>query len=247
MGGASPTGCCSRSARTRRRADALITLPGAPGGLRHRGRRPRGLRADVPAGRVPARGRARRGPAEPRGALRGRARRGHRPVVARALGRPEEHGQAKVEAASLALILDLTRPVALGPPRRRRAGARRRVPVVRRRRPRLPAQQLGLVPDRRRDVPAVGRRPVVGRRPRASDLAAHDSFARADGWFSDGDRARASTTTSAGRCTCTRRCGRGCRGGVGRAPTRRPGRRRRAWTATCRTRMPPGRRPTAPR
>ena len=147
--------------------------------VRHRGRRARGLRAHVPAGRVPARGRARRRPAQPRRAVRGRARGGHRPVARPSAGsRPEEHGQAKVEAASLALILDLTRPWLWDG---LDAGVQERVVdylVVRRRRPQLPAEQLGLVPDRRRDVPAVGRRPVVGRGHRGGPRAARVVRAR---------------------------------------------------------------------
>ena len=78
--------------------------------------------------------------------------------------RLDEHAQAKVEAASIALVLDLTRPWIWD---RLPSAVQERVvdylaPGGRRRH--LPADQLGLVPAGRPDVPALGRRAVVARR-----------------------------------------------------------------------------------
>ena len=99
----------------------------------------------------------------------------HRPGLARRWVRLDEHAQAKVEAASIALILDLTRPWIWDRLDAGRAGARRRLPRAGRRRRQLPAEQLALVPAGRADLPALGRRPLVGRRhgrrPRHARLA----------------------------------------------------------------------------
>ncbi|MFJ6677714.1 DUF2264 domain-containing protein [Microbacterium sp. NPDC091382] len=100
--------------------------------------------------------------------------------------RPDEHGQAKVEAASIALVLDLTRPWvwdALDPVTQQRA-IDWFAPVV------------GDVTYPRtnwvwfRIVVETFLRSVGGRWSEAdiaADLACHDSFVREDGWLSDGD------------------------------------------------------------
>lgn len=99
--------------------------------------------------------------------------------------RPEEHGQAKVEAASLALILDLTRPWIWD----------RLAPGVQER----TVEYLGSVvgdrdyPDNNwvwfRIVVETFLRSVGGPFSAddvAHDLAAHDRFRRPGGWFADG-------------------------------------------------------------
>jgi hypothetical protein len=99
--------------------------------------------------------------------------------------RPEEHGQAKVEAASLALILDMTRPWIWD----------RLAPDVQER----TVEYLGSVvgdrdyPDNNwvwfRIVVETFLRSVGGPFSAddvAHDLAAHDRFRRAGGWFADG-------------------------------------------------------------
>lgn len=100
--------------------------------------------------------------------------------------RPEEHGQAKVEAASIALILDLTRPWIWD---RLDAGVQERT-----------VEYLSTVVGDR-DYPHnnwVWFRIVVETFLRSvggpwsaedieRDLAVHDGFVRPDGWFSDGD------------------------------------------------------------
>lgn len=101
--------------------------------------------------------------------------------------RPREHGQAKVEAASLALILDLTRPWLWNS---LDGGVQERV-----------VHYLAeVVGDRTyprnnwlwfRVVVETFLRSVGGPWSAADleeDLALHESFARADGWFSDGDQ-----------------------------------------------------------
>ncbi|KQY24155.1 hypothetical protein ASD16_00895 [Cellulomonas sp. Root485] len=101
--------------------------------------------------------------------------------------RPEEHGQAKVEAASLALILDLTRPWLWDG---LDAGVQERVVDY----------LSSVVGDRGyprnnwlwfRIVVETFLRSVGGpwsAEDLEEDLALHESFARADGWFSDGDQ-----------------------------------------------------------
>ncbi len=100
--------------------------------------------------------------------------------------RPDEHGQAKVEAASLALILDLTRPWIWD---RLSSAEQRNVvdylsPVVGDDTyPRINWVWFRLVVQ-------TFLRSVDGPHSLAemrADLAAHDSFARADGWLADGD------------------------------------------------------------
>lgn len=99
--------------------------------------------------------------------------------------RPEEHGQAKVEAASLALILDMTRPWIWD---RLTSDVQERT-----------VEYLGSVvgdpdyPDNNwvwfRIVVETFLRSVGGPFSAddvARDLAAHDRFRRADGWFADG-------------------------------------------------------------
>ena len=99
--------------------------------------------------------------------------------------RPEEHGQAKVEAASLALILDMTRPWIWD----------RLTPDVQER----TVEYLGSVvgdrgyPDNNwvwfRIVVETFLRSVGGPFSAddvARDLAAHDRFRRPGGWFADG-------------------------------------------------------------
>ena len=78
--------------------------------------------------------------------------------------RLDEHPQAKVEAASIALVLDLTRPWIWD---RLAAAVRERVVDYLRpggRRRHVPTDQLGLVPPGRADVPALGRRAALARR-----------------------------------------------------------------------------------
>ncbi|KQR17099.1 DUF2264 domain-containing protein [Cellulomonas sp. Leaf334] len=101
--------------------------------------------------------------------------------------RPEEHGQAKVEAASLALILDLTRPWIWDG---LDAGVQERVVDY----------LSSVVGDRGyprnnwlwfRVVVETFLRSLGGpwsAEDLEEDLALHESFARADGWFSDGDQ-----------------------------------------------------------
>ena len=101
--------------------------------------------------------------------------------------RPEEHGQAKVEAASLALILDLTRPWLWDS---LDAAVQERVV----------GYLSSVVGDRTyprnnwlwfRIVVETFLRSVGGpwsAEDLEGDLALHESFARADGWFSDGDQ-----------------------------------------------------------
>lgn len=99
---------------------------------------------------------------------------------------PVEHAQAKVEAASIALILDLTRPWIWD----------RLAPVAQEQ----TVEYLGAVvgddtyPHNNwawfRIVVETFLRSVGGpwsADDLAADLAAHDSFRRADGWFADGD------------------------------------------------------------
>ena len=200
----------ARSGPTPRPATRRITLPGAEGGYGRGGRRPRGLRPHVPAGRLPHRRRARRRPARARRLVR---RRASPPAPTRRRSperwvRLDEHPQAKVEAASLALILDLTRPW-----------------IWDRLSPRVQEQVVDYL------APAVGDTtyprinwvwfrlvvqtflrsvggPLVSAEM-AEDLATHDTLRRAPtaGWPTA--RTARTTTTSAGRCTSTRRCGRG--------------------------------------
>lgn len=99
--------------------------------------------------------------------------------------RMEEHGQAKVEAASIALVLDLTRPWIWD----------RLDPVVQERLVEYLAAAVG--DDGYPRINWVWFRVVVQTFLRsvggpwspddiAEDLATHDTFARADGWLSDG-------------------------------------------------------------
>jgi len=99
--------------------------------------------------------------------------------------RPEEHGQAKVEAASLALILDMTRPWIWD----------RLAPDVQERTVEYLASVVGDrdYPDNNwvwfRIVVETFLRSVGGPFSAddvAHDLAAHDRFRRPDGWFADG-------------------------------------------------------------
>ena len=90
---------------------ARITPPGAEGGYGQRRRRARGLRPHVPARRVPhrraPRARASTTSSTSTPAASSRASTRRRPIAGCA---STEHAQAKVEAASIALILDMTRP-----------------------------------------------------------------------------------------------------------------------------------------
>ena len=124
--------------------------------------------------------------------------------------RLDEHAQAKVEAASIALVLDMTRPWIWDRLDARDPAARHRLPRPRRRRRHLPADQLAVVPPRRADLPPLGRRPVVGRRtsPTTSPCTTRSSARTAGCRTASSAR---TTTTSAGRCTSTPCCGRGCR------------------------------------
>jgi hypothetical protein len=100
--------------------------------------------------------------------------------------RPEEHAQAKVEAASIALILDMTRPWAWD-----RLDTRTQERVIR--------YLSAIVGDTTyprnnwlwfRVVVETFLRSVGGpwsAQDIADDLARHDSYVRADGWISDGD------------------------------------------------------------
>ncbi len=99
---------------------------------------------------------------------------------------PREHGQAKVEAASIALILDLTRPWLWD----------RLDPAVRERVVDYLAQVVGdhTYPQNNwvwfRIVVEQFLASVGGPwslEDMESDLARHESFVRADGWYSDGD------------------------------------------------------------
>lgn len=99
--------------------------------------------------------------------------------------RPEEHGQAKVEAASLALILDMTRPWIWD----------RLSPDVQERTVEYLSSVVGDpgYPDNNwvwfRIVVETFLRSVGGPFSAddvARDLAAHDRFRRPDGWFADG-------------------------------------------------------------
>ncbi|MFD1150687.1 DUF2264 domain-containing protein [Saccharothrix hoggarensis] len=100
--------------------------------------------------------------------------------------RPEEHAQAKVEAASIALVLDLTRPWLWD----------RLTDAVRERVVDYLSAVVGDDTYPRcnwvwfRIVVETFLRSVGGpwqAEDVASDLAAHDSFYRGDGWFADGD------------------------------------------------------------
>ncbi|MFT3888755.1 MAG: DUF2264 domain-containing protein [Arachnia sp.] len=100
--------------------------------------------------------------------------------------RPQEHAQAKVEAASLALVLDLTRPWIWDA-------------LTERTREQLVDYLAEIVGDTTyprnnwlwfRIVVETFLRSVGGPWSQAdieADLALHDSFLRADGWISDGD------------------------------------------------------------
>ncbi|GHJ43631.1 hypothetical protein Cs7R123_09730 [Catellatospora sp. TT07R-123] len=99
---------------------------------------------------------------------------------------PREHGQAKVEAASIALILDLTRPWLWD---RLDAGVQERVVAYL-------AQVVGDDTYPRNNwawfrivveqfLASVGG--PWSRGDMEADLARHESFARAGGWYSDGD------------------------------------------------------------
>ncbi|MET0425852.1 MAG: DUF2264 domain-containing protein [Actinoplanes sp.] len=100
--------------------------------------------------------------------------------------RLDEHGQAKVEAASIALILDLTRPWIwdrLTPQVRERVVDYLSPAVGDRTYPRTNWVWFRLVVQtflRSVGGPWSGAEMV-------DDLAAHDSFGRADGWISDGE------------------------------------------------------------
>ncbi len=147
-------------------------LPRCRGRLRPRRRRARGLRPHLPAGGIPHRRRTRaRAPrSSPTSTARHRRRASTRMPTDRWV-RLDEHAQAKVEAASLALVLDMTRPWIWD---RLDALTQERViaylsPVVGD--ATYPQDELALVPRRRADVPPLGRRAVVGaghrRRPGA--------------------------------------------------------------------------------
>ncbi|MFI7543563.1 DUF2264 domain-containing protein [Actinoplanes sp. NPDC049599] len=99
--------------------------------------------------------------------------------------RPDEHGQAKVEAASLALILDLTRPWIwdrLAPDARERVVAYLATVVGDDTYPRTNWVWFRLVVQT--FLRSVGG--PFSTAEMAADLATHDSFRRADGWLSDG-------------------------------------------------------------
>ena len=148
--------------------------------------------------------------------------------------RPEEHGQAKVEAASLALILDLTRPWLWDSLDAGRAGARRRLPLVR-----------SSATAATRATTGCGSAIVVETFLRSvggpwsaedleEDLALHESFARADGWFSDGDQRSYDHYVGWALHLYPVLWAR-MQGADGRARRGRPG-TSRASTGTCRTR-----------
>ncbi|NEE02961.1 DUF2264 domain-containing protein [Phytoactinopolyspora halotolerans] len=100
--------------------------------------------------------------------------------------RPDEHGQAKVEAASIALILDMTRPWIwdrLSPSVQERVVAYLATVVGDDGYPRCNWVWFRIVVE-------TFLRSVGGPWSSAdieADLAAHDSFYRQDGWFADGD------------------------------------------------------------
>ncbi|BDZ41473.1 hypothetical protein GCM10025865_07720 [Paraoerskovia sediminicola] len=100
--------------------------------------------------------------------------------------RPSEHGQAKVEAASLALILDMTRPLIWD----------RLAPLVQEQVVDYLAEVVGDTTYPRnnwlwfRVTVETFLRSVGGHWSAddiADDLAKHDSYYRGDGWFSDGE------------------------------------------------------------
>ena len=99
--------------------------------------------------------------------------------------KPKEHGQAKVEAASIALILDLTRPWLWD---RLDSGVRERAveylaQVVGDRD--YPRDELGLVRSWS-STSGLVRRPWSGE-DIESDLATHETFVRDGGWYCDGE------------------------------------------------------------
>ena len=101
--------------------------------------------------------------------------------------RLDEHPQAKVEAASIALILDLTREWIWD---RLDGLTRERVidylsPVVGD--TSYPADELGVVSNRRADLPALGRGPLVSSRISPTISPATTLSSAQDGWLSDGD------------------------------------------------------------
>ena len=183
---ASPTGCWPPCRPFASPGHARITLPGAEGGY---GRAVDGLegfaRTFLLAGFRIA-GERGAGLDELADCYAAGIATGTDPTSPERWVRLDEHPQAKVEAASIALILDLTRPWIwdrLTPDVQERVvdylspGGRRR---------HLPADQLGLVPPRRADLPALGRRPVVGRRDGRATSPPTTRSPRADGWMSDG-------------------------------------------------------------
>ena len=206
----SPTGCSPPPGRSRRPATPAITLPGPEGGY---GRAVDGLegfaRTFLLAGFRIA-GERGEGLDELARLVRGAASPpAPTPRSPERWVRLDEHPQAKVEAASIALILDLTRPWIwdrLPPAVQERVVD---VPGPGGRRRHVPAHQLGLVPPGRADLPALGRRPALARRDGRATSRTHDTLRPRRRLAGRRRRARLRPLRRAGRCTCTRRCGPG--------------------------------------
>ena len=149
--------------------------------------------------------------------------------------RLDEHAQAKVEAASIALILDLTRPWIWDRLDALDAGARHRLPRARRRRRHLPAQTNWVwfrlvVQTFLRSVGGPWSLARHGRRPRHRTTPSSAPTAGCPTAPSG-----PTTTTSAGPCTSTRCCGRGWPAPPTSPATARAARRRSASTGSCST------------
>ena len=212
------------------------------GRLRPGRRRPRGLRPHLPARRLPHRRRARRRACDDLADwyATGMAA-GTDPASPERWVRLDEHPQAKVEAASIALILDLTRPVDLGPPRPAacRSGSSSTWRPRSATRPTRGSTGSGSGSSCR---PSCARSAAPGRPPRSPRTSPPTtrSAAPTAGWPTA--RPRATTTTPAGRCTSTRSSGRGWRA----RPTSPPARRERDVAALDRFLQRRGRRWSAP-